>query len=70
MRQTKTPSWHPNSSTAQVELMLKYSSSPQLEVPDPYLDDEGFGHVFDLIDDAARGLLRHMVILTQNQEIW
>ena len=48
----------PEQPTARVGLMLEYSSSSQVEVPDPYFGDAGFERVFDLIDDASRGLLR------------
>ncbi len=41
--------------------MLEYSSRySEREVPDPYYGDGGFELVFDLIDDAARGLLAHV----------
>lgn len=41
---------------ARVDLLLPYGTSGELDVPDPFLVG-GFGHVFDLVDDACRGLL-------------
>ena len=44
---------------ARAKLMLEYADSfEQQEVPDPYFGDEGFDLVFEMIDDAARGLLK------------
>ena len=44
---------------ARINLMLEYSRRfEQPEVPDPYFGDDGFDLVFDMIDDAARGLLK------------
>ena len=49
----------PDETRARVRLMLEYSDRfEQQEVPDPYFGDDGFDLVFDMIDDAARGLLR------------
>ncbi len=49
----------PDATRARVRLMLEYSDRfQQQEVPDPYFGDDGFDQVFDMIDDAARGLLR------------
>ena len=49
----------PDASSAQVKLMLEYSDRfEQQEIPDPYFGEDGFDMVFDMIDDAARGLLR------------
>ena len=49
----------PETATAEVELMLAYSSNfEQQEIPDPYFGNDGFDLVFDMIDDAALGLLR------------
>jgi protein-tyrosine phosphatase len=49
----------PDASSAQVKLMLEYSDRfEQQEIPDPYFGEDGFDLVFDMIDDAARGLLR------------
>ncbi len=46
---------------ASAELMLPYASRfDDREIPDPYYGDDGFELVFDMIDDAARGLLRHI----------
>ncbi len=47
----------PAGNTTPVKLFLPYGSSDELEVPDPYYSG-GFGHVFDLLEDASRGLLR------------
>jgi protein-tyrosine phosphatase len=41
--------------------MLEYSKQYSvLEVPDPYFGNDGFDLVFNMIDDAARGLLQHI----------
>ncbi len=46
---------------AQAELMLQYSRGFQAqEIPDPYYGDDGFELVFEMIDDASQGLLRHI----------
>jgi len=51
----------PEDASGRLQLMLEYSQQfTQLEVPDPYFGDDGFELVFDMIDDAARGLLRHI----------
>jgi len=51
----------PEKATAQVDLMLAYSDKfEQQEVPDPYFGNDGFDLVFEMIDDAARGLLRNI----------
>ena len=51
----------PETATAGVELMLTYSDKfGQQEIPDPYFGNDGFDMVFDMIDDAARGLLREI----------
>lgn len=48
----------PDGASARADLMLSYSDRfGQREIPDPYFGDEGFDLVFDMIDDAARGLL-------------
>ena len=48
----------PDDSDIGVNLMLEYSNRyEQREVPDPYFGEDGFDLVFDMIDDAARGLL-------------
>lgn len=51
----------PDNASARAELMLSYSDrfGPQ-EIPDPYFGDDGFDLVFDMIDDAARGLLQQI----------
>ena len=49
----------PDETSARVKLMLDYSDRfEQQEIPDPYFGEDGFDVVFDMIDDAARGLLR------------
>ncbi len=51
----------PDNASARAELMLSYSERfEQQEVPDPYFGDDGFDLVFDMIDDAARGLLQQI----------
>lgn len=42
-----------------VELFMNYSTNfSETEVPDPYYGGaKGFDHVFDLVDDASKGLL-------------
>lgn len=52
----------PDSHSAQVGLFLDYASLfEEREVPDPYYGgDEGFEHVLNLIEDAARGLLEEL----------
>ena len=51
----------PDVSSGRLQLMLEYSGEfKQREVPDPYFGDDGFGLVFDMIDDASRGLLQHI----------
>ena len=51
----------PDDASARLQLMLEYSDKyQQHEVPDPYFRNEGFDLVFDMVDDASRGLLRHI----------
>ena len=51
----------PDDAAARAELMLVYSERfKQREIPDPYFGDDGFDLVFDMIDDAARGLLQQI----------
>jgi len=51
----------PDDASSQLKLMLDYSDNfEQQEVPDPYFGNDGFDLVFDMIDDAARGLLREI----------
>ncbi|MCP4471920.1 MAG: low molecular weight phosphotyrosine protein phosphatase [Gammaproteobacteria bacterium] len=51
----------PDDAHARLQFMLEYSDRyQQKEVPDPYYSDEGFDLVFDMVDDASRGLLRHI----------
>ncbi len=51
----------PRDPRGQVTLFLDFASSPERDVPDPYYGGpEGFDDVFDLVQDAAQGLLRHI----------
>ena len=51
----------PDDARARLQLMLEYSDRfQQREVPDPYFSNEGFDLVFNMVDDASRGLLRHI----------
>jgi len=51
----------PDEACARLDLMLDYSSRyDQKEVPDPYFGDDGFELVFDMVDEASEGLLRHI----------
>ena len=51
----------PDETRATVKLMLDYSDRfEQRDIPDPYFGEDGFDLVFDMIDDAARGLLRNL----------
>ena len=51
----------PADARARLQLMLEYSQKfAETEVPDPYFGDDGFELVFDMIDDAALGLLQHI----------
>ena len=51
----------PEDAAVRLQLMLEYSQKfAETEVPDPYFGDEGFELVFDMIDDASRGLLQHI----------
>ena len=44
--------------STKVTLFLNYSSSDEMEVPDPYYGSgAGFEKVLDLVEDASRGLL-------------
>ncbi len=45
-----------------VHLFLKFSDSKQTEVPDPYYGQgRGFEIVLNLVEDAAEGLLNHII---------
>lgn len=49
----------PANATTDARLMLDYSERfQQPEIPDPYFGDDGFDLVFDMVEDAAAGLLR------------
>ena len=51
----------PDDASARLQLMLEYSDRfEQIEVPDPYFGDDGFDLVYDMVDDASRGLLAHI----------
>jgi protein-tyrosine phosphatase len=51
----------PEGATSRLQLLLEYSKQfSAVEVPDPYFGNDGFDLVFDMIDDAARGLLQHI----------
>lgn len=51
----------PDDARARLQLMLEYATRfNQREVPDPYFGNDGFELVFDMIDDASRGLLQHI----------
>ena len=51
----------PDEAHARLDLMLDYSNRyDQKEVPDPYFGDDGFELVFDMVDEASEGLLRHI----------
>lgn len=51
----------PDDAGAAVNLMLDFSESfERKEVPDPYYGDGGFEDVYDMIDDAAQGLLKQI----------
>lgn len=45
-----------------LHLFMQFAEErPESEVPDPYFGgDQGFNYVFDLVADAARGLLRQI----------
>ena len=51
----------PEHANTRAELMLDYSNQyTRPDVPDPYFGNDGFDLVFDMIDDASKGLLRHI----------
>jgi protein-tyrosine phosphatase len=51
----------PEDATARLQLMLEYSQKfIETEVPDPYFGEDGFELVFEMIDDASRGLLQYI----------
>ena len=44
-----------------IQLFLKFSSTDEREVPDPYYGGaEGFDYVLDLVEDACDGLLQRL----------
>ncbi|SIO54439.1 protein tyrosine phosphatase [Rhodovulum sp. ES.010] len=49
----------PPGTATPVRLLLDYADSSRDEVPDPYYEG-GFDLVLDLVEDAARGLLREI----------
>jgi len=52
----------PQDSDCKLGLFLEYAKKHhECEVPDPYYGGvDGFGHVLDLVEDAAAGLLDHI----------
>ena len=54
---------YPDGAQAQIALFLDYARTAQLkEVPDPYYGGaSGFELVLDLVEDAARGFLQHLI---------
>ncbi|BAQ70012.1 phosphotyrosine protein phosphatase [Rhodovulum sulfidophilum] len=49
----------PIDSETPVRLFLDFADTPRDEVPDPYYDGS-FDLVLDLVEDASRGLIRHL----------
>ena len=57
----------PANSKANIQLMLAFSESfTETEVPDPYYGEEGFDQVFNMLNDACRGLLMQ---ITKDRDI-
>ncbi len=54
---------YPDGAQAKISLMLEYARTSTLkEVPDPYYGGpQGFEMVLDLVEDAARGFLQHLI---------
>lgn len=51
----------PEACTSKIHLFLKYGSTEDRDVPDPYYGGaEGFDHVLDMIEDACEGLLHYL----------
>ncbi len=51
----------PDDARAALHLMLEFSRDfAETEVPDPSYGDEGFDTVYDMIENASRGLLDHI----------
>ena len=51
----------PADTARRAELMLRYSKRyDEREIPDPYYGNDGFELVYDMVEDASRGLLRHI----------
>lgn len=51
----------PANRSCDIRLFLDFGSGTEREVPDPYYGgDQGFAHVLDLIEDAAKGFLAHL----------
>jgi protein-tyrosine phosphatase len=58
---TQMAAIQPEEVHARLDLMLDYSEKyDQKEVPDPYFGDDGFELVFDMVNEASEGLLRHI----------
>ncbi|MNY66087.1 Low molecular weight protein-tyrosine-phosphatase YfkJ [compost metagenome] len=46
---------------AQVVRMMDFAPARGLaDVPDPYFGGEGFDHVYELVEEACKGLLTHI----------
>lgn len=52
-----------------VKLILDYDNSLEREVPDPYWDDNGFEHVFQLLDKACNSIIKHFSAKEISKEI-
>ena len=52
----------PSNYAGTLSLFLEFAENySESEVPDPYYGgDQGFEHVLDLVEDASRGLLKHI----------
>ena len=59
---------YPDGAKAKVSLMLDYAQKSTLrEVPDPYYGGpQGFELVLDLVEDAGRGFLQHLIERNRN----
>jgi protein-tyrosine phosphatase len=55
-------SLQPRDAQSHLGLFLKFAEHHnEREVPDPYFGGtDGFEHVLDLVEDASRGLLKHI----------
>ena len=51
----------PDDAGTAAELMLRYAERfSEREIPDPYYGNDGFELVYDMVEDAASGLLRRI----------